>query len=175
MKKMKFLPVLAFAFLIPLLMVGGAHAANANTKVGYVDLNRALNEVAEGKKAKEKLESEGKAKQRKLEIMQTELQKLKDELDKDKLILSQEALNQKGVAFQQKVAEFQQMQMSFQQEFAEMEANLTRPIGEKLKAIIEELGKTGEYTIVLPKEMVLYAPPGTDLTDEVIARYNKKK
>ncbi|MBI4126967.1 MAG: OmpH family outer membrane protein, partial [Deltaproteobacteria bacterium] len=60
-------------------------------------------------------------------------------------------------------------------EFAEKEANFTKPIGEKLKKIIDELGKSGGYVLILPKEMILYALPGDDLTETIIKKYNSGK
>ena len=82
-------------------------ASIGSSKIGYVDLNRALNEVNEGKRAKAKLEADGKAKKQKLEILQNDLKKLKDELEKKRLILSAQALKDKEMVFQQKFVELQ--------------------------------------------------------------------
>lgn len=144
-------------------------------KLGYVDLNRALNEVNEGRAAKAKLERDGKKKRQKLEIMQKELKKMKEDLDKQRLILSQEALREKEAKFQQKFLELQKTTVQFEKEFAEKEASFIKPISEKLKRVIENLGAKEGYTMILPKEVALYSPAGTDLTDRVIAAYNKAK
>ena len=144
-------------------------------KMGYVDLNRALNEVKEGRTAKAKLERDGKKKKQKLEIMQKELKKMKVDLDKQRLILSQEALREKEMRFQQKFLELQRTTVQFEKEFAEKEVNFIKPISQKLKRVIEELGAKEGYTMILPKEVALYSPAGTDLTDRVIAAYNKAR
>jgi outer membrane protein len=152
-----------------------AGQASECAKLGYVDLNRALNEVNEGRAAKAKLERDGKKKRQKLEIMQKELKDMKEDLDKQRLILSQEALREKETQFQQKFLELQKTTVQFEKEFAEKEASFIKPISEKLKRVIEDLGAKEGYTMILPKEVALYSPAGTDLTDRVIASYNKAK
>src|SRR3989338_5541652 len=148
------------------LLAGGfgvAQAKNAegdqgSAKIAYVDLNRALNEVAEGKKAKAQLEADGKAKKQKLEIMQKEFETMRADFDKQRLVLSGEALQKKQEALQQKLIELQKTSMDFEKEFAQKEAQLTQPIAEKLKNVIGDVGREGSYTAILPKEMMLYAP-----------------
>lgn len=149
--------------------------AAAGGKFGYVDLNRALNEVGEGKSAKAKLEADGRAKKQKLEIMQNDLKKMKEDLDKQRLILSADAMREKEAQFQQKFMELQKTSMDFEKSFGEAEANAIKPISEKLQRVIQQIGAGEGYTMIVPREMALYSPAGTDLTDKVIAAYNKGK
>lgn len=172
---MKMKNMVLVGVVISLFACGRVGAAEAGMpKIGYVDMNRALNEVEEGRKAKADLEADGKAKKQKLEIKQNELKTLKADIDKQRLILSAEALGKKEMEFQQKFMELQKMGADFEQAFAEKEAALTKPIGDKLKKIIAELGSSDSYAAILPKEVMLYGLAGNDLTDEVIRRYNKK-
>ncbi len=149
--------------------------ASATVKIGYVDMNRALNEVNEGKAAKAKLEADGKAKKQKLEIMQKELQKMKEDLDKQSMILSKEALAEKQAKFQQKFIELQKTSVEFEKEFADKEMNFINPISEKLQTVIQKIGSSEGYTMIVPRAMALYSLPGSDITDKVIATYNKSK
>jgi outer membrane protein len=149
-------------------------SSSVGTKIGYVDLNRALNEVNQGKAAKAQLEADGKAKKQKLEIMQNDLRKMKEDLDKQRLILSADAMREKETQFQQKFAELQRTSMDFEREFSEKESTFIKPISDKMQVVIQELGKSEGYTIIIPKEMALYSLPGSDLTDKVITTFNKK-
>lgn len=149
--------------------------STTSQKFGYVDLNRALNTVNEGRRAKSQLEADGKAKKQKLEILQNELKKMKEDLDKQRLILSAEAMREKEMKFQQKFLELQKKSVDFEKDFAEKEVSFIKPISEKLKRVITSMGKKEGYTMIIPKEMALYSPPGTDLTDKIIAAYNKAK
>jgi outer membrane protein len=151
-----------------------AATASSGSKIGYVDMNRALNEVNEGKAAKAKLEAEGKAKKQKLEIMQSELKKMKEDLDKQKLILSKEAMQEKESQFQQKFFELQKTSAEFEKQFAEQETNYIKPIGQKLQTVIQRIGQSEGYSMIVPREVALYSLPGTDITDKVIAAFNSQ-
>lgn len=169
---------LAVAVAVILAGLGSSVQAGQDAtggKFGYVDLNRALNEVPEGKAAKAKLEADGKAKKQKLEIMQNDLKKMKDDLDKQRLILSADAMKEKEGQFQQKFMELQKTSMEFEKSFGEAEANAIKPISERLQKAIQQIGSSEGYTMIVPREMALYSPAGADLTDRVIAAFSKTK
>ena len=175
MKKLMVLAV-AVVLVVGFVAVKAARAeATSGSKFGYVDLNRALNEVGEGKAAKAKLEADGKAKKQKLEMMQNDLKKMKEDLDKQRLILSADAMKEKETQFQQKFMELQKTSMEYEKQFGEAEASAIRPISEKLQRVIQQMGQEEGYTMIVPREMALYSPAGTDLTDKVIAAFNSGK
>jgi len=171
--------VVAIAFALTAVYGVTAKVADAETsssvKIGYVDMNQALNGVKEGKLAKSKLEADGNAKKKKLEIMQVELKKMKEDLDKQRLILSKEAMAQKEAKFQQKFIELQRTTVEFEKSFAEKEVSYIKPISMKLQKVIEKIGKDGGYTMIVPRAMALYSVPGSDVTQKVIIAYDKTK
>lgn len=170
----------AIVVLVVLAVIGFSvkiYAADStgSVKFGYVDLNRALNEVKEGQTAKAKLEADGKAKKQKLEIMQNELKAAKEDLDKQRLVLPSDKVKEKEALLQQKFLELQKTSMEFEQQFGQAESNYIKPIGEKIQKLIQEIGKEDGFTMIVPKEVALYSVSGTDLTDKVINRYNSGK
>ncbi|MFA4972747.1 MAG: OmpH family outer membrane protein [bacterium] len=167
--------ILGFSFVAMAEKSSEGVSTGGTVKIGYVDMNRALNEVREGKSAKAQLEADGRAKKQKLEIMQNEIKAMKEDLDKQKLILSKDALQQKEAQFQQKFYEMQKMTVDFEREFAEKEANLIKPIGMRLQTVIQKIGTDEGYTIIVPREMALYSLPGADLTDKVIKSFDGGK
>ena len=150
-------------------------ALASGTKIGYVDMQKALNDVKAGKAARAKLEADGNAKKQKLEIVQKELKKMKDDLDKQRLILSRDALQEKEAAFQQKFFDMQKMTVDFEREFAEKEKSLILPITKKLASVITSVAQDNGYTMVVPKAMALYGLQQDDLTDAVIKKFDKTK
>ena len=66
-------------------------------------------------------------------------------------------------------------------EMQKRESELTVPIVKKLREVIETLAKEGKYTMILEKglpnvqQIVLWADNDSDLTDEVVKAYEKKK
>ena len=84
-------------FLVPLLLavVVGSGAvpavARAQQKIAYVDLQRALNEVEEGKAAKAALKKEFDSKQKALDERKTEFDRLRTDFEKQAAVMSEEA------------------------------------------------------------------------------------
>ncbi|MFH1654689.1 MAG: OmpH family outer membrane protein [Pseudomonadota bacterium] len=149
----------------------------SDMKFGYVDINRALNEVEEGKKAKKALEVEVNVKKQKLAAYEQELKDMKTELEKKRLVLSPDALKEKEEEFRRKFMEVQQQMGQFQQDVAKKEMELTQGIVERLRALVQGIGGQDNYTMILEtsRDVVLYAPAGSDLTDRVIKDFNSKK
>jgi outer membrane protein len=163
--------LIALAILLP-----ASSAFAQGPKIAYVNLQRALNEVDEGKTAKSRLKKDFEKKQKALNTKQEELQKLKEELESGGMMLSEEAKRQKVMSFQQKMYELQQEYMQMQGELAQSEAKETQKIFDKMGKIIEEIAKERKYDLVLEstESAILYAGEGMDFTDELIKRYNAK-
>lgn len=144
-------------------------------RIGYVDFNRALNEVSDGRKAKQRLKDEFNEKQQKLDRLQDELRSAKDGIDRDRLLLSEDALRKREEEYGRKYGELQQRLEGFKTEIAAKEQNLTQDILSRLRTIVREIGQEEGYTLILEKsqDLVLYAPDGSDLTDRVIAAYDR--
>jgi len=70
--------------------------AAAQTKIGYVDLQRALNEVDEGKAAKALLKKDFEEKQRQLDGKKADFEKLRAEFEKQSVVMSDQAKRDKA-------------------------------------------------------------------------------
>lgn len=144
-------------------------------RIGYVDFNRALNEVSDGKRAKQRLKDEFEEKQAKLDRLQSELKALKDGIDRDRLIVSEEALRRREEEYQRKFNELQNRLDGFRMEMSTREHNLTNDILSRLRSIVKEIGRDEGYVLILEKsqDVVLYSQDGGDLTDRVISAYDR--
>ncbi len=159
--------------IVFMVLLGGlAHAADL--KIGYVDLQRALNESEGGRKAKADLDTIIKAKQVAIDAKGQEIERLKEELDKQSALLSDDAKKARQEELDRKMRSFQRFVQDAQAEVKKKESEFTKEILESLRGIIEAIGKEGGYALILEKVegFVLYADSAHDLTDEVIKRYN---
>lgn len=154
-----------------------AFSAEKPLKIGYIDLQRSLNESDQGKEAKASFNKRVEELQKTLDEKQGELKKLQDELDKQKGILNQEAKGDKEKAYQQKIKDAQRFAKDSQEELQQKDAELTKKIITDLKDVIKKVGTDEAYTIILEKgeAAVLFAADGVDITDKVIKAYNKTK
>lgn len=151
-------------------------ASAVKPRIGCVDFTRALNEVSDGKRAKKRLRGEFKEKQERLNLMQGELTKMQDDLERDRLMLSSEEIDVREKAYRQKLMDVQRRFADFRRDMSEREINLTEEIIEKLRNIVQKIGESEGYALILERsqEIVLYAPKVEDLTDRVIKEYNRK-
>ncbi len=155
------------------LVLGFATASHAQeVKLGYVDLQRALNEVEEGAAAKAALKKEFDEKQKQLDAKQNELKALKDELDSRGSLMKPEVKQDKLNELQKKLMETQQTYAQLQGELSKREADATGEIFKKMGVIMQTMGESQGYTLIVEKSAVLYAKPALDLTNELIRRYN---
>jgi outer membrane protein len=152
-------------------MPRGAHA----TSVAYVDLQRALLEVAEGRAAKAKLKKEFDKRQARLDGEQEELRRLKEELDKQSAVMDPAKKSEKEAELQRRFMELQQTYMTLQGELTKQEKELTDKIFSKMEVILREIAQANDIEIILERNNgVVYGVPGLDLTNELIRKYNKR-
>lgn len=148
-------------------------AAHAEQKIAYVDLQRALEETEEGKKAKAKLKADFEKKQKELDARQDELKKMKADLDKSAPMMKQEQLQAKTQELQQKLVALQETYMRLQKDLQEKEGAETGRIFKRMQVVIAQIAQAEGVTYVLERNSgLLYAPPSLDLTNELIRKYN---
>lgn len=166
----------AIAILGVCIIIGGFvrvdAAGPAASKVGYVDLQRTLNETKAGKKAKKRLERDKSRKQKALNRKQQELQKFAAELDKQRVVLKPDVLRQRERELQEKYVKLQETYLQLQQDLAKQEAQLVQEIFGKASPVIKSIAKQRGFTMILEKNesAVLWANGALDITDEVNKR-----
>src|SRR5687768_10312893 len=93
--------------LAALLASAGLPRAASAQKIGVVDMQRALTETEDGRKAKDQLKKLFDQRQKTLDKQQTDLKTLKDSLEKQRDVLSREVLAKKLEEYQKAFAELQ--------------------------------------------------------------------
>jgi outer membrane protein len=155
-------------------LVSPAHAAD-DMKIGVVDMQKALQSVEAGKKAKAQLEKEVEAKKKEFDSEKAAITKMGEEFKKQSLVMSDEARAKKQGELQERIAKLQQKGMETENELRSKEQQLTQPILNKLRGIITEQAKKKGYSMVLEKNenTVLFSQDKDDLTQDVVSAYNK--
>ena len=174
MKKQSILAALGMVMSMS-LVAGNALAADPTVKIGTVDMQKALQSVESGKKAKSQLEKDFNAKKKELQTEEASIKKMTEEFKKQSLVMSDEARAKKQAELQERILKFQELTGRSQVEIQQKERELFQPIFTKLRSIIAEMAKKKEYTVILEKNEnnVLYSLEKDDLTDEVISTYDK--
>lgn len=160
--------------ILTVMLLAAAPAVAQDVKLGYVDLQKALNLSSAGKSAKEKIGETVKEYEGKVQTRQEELKKMKEELEKQAVLLSEEARGKKERDYQQKLKEFQRYTKDIQEELQQKDAEATRRILDDLFSVIKEYGEKEKFTMIFERteSSVLYAPDRVDLTEDIIEAYN---
>ncbi len=143
-------------------------------KFGFIDLNRALNESNEGKKAVTALESLVKSKQNLIAEKEDKLNQLKNEITSQTAILNNDALKKKQEQHDELLKVYQRMIQDSKEEIQKKQSDFMKDILIDLREVIAKFGEDEGYTAIFERfeSGLLYMPESTDLTDKMIETFN---
>lgn len=167
------------SFIVAVVAALGLLASNAGAedlKLGYANLQRALNESEAGLKAKDALKEQAQKLEAELTERQRELKVLKEEIDNKAGVWNEETRAQKEQVLQEKSEDFQQRYMRYGDELNKKKQQIESAIINELRGVVREIAEKEGYSYVFEQSVggLLYAPEGADLTDRVIEIYNKR-
>lgn len=165
------------AMILALVLASPAVRAEAELKVGVVDLQKAMEMTEDGQKAKDMFKKQVEKIQQDLKTRQDELNTLKADLDRQSSLLSEDARYQKEKTYQDKLKDFKRLYEDYQEEMRRKDSELSEKILRSLVAIVESVGQEQGFDIILEKTQsaVLYKSNKVDVTDAVIQKANELK
>lgn len=148
----------------------------AQSKIGLIDMQKAIQSSAAGKKAKSELEAELEKKKKEIKKKEDDLKKMGEDLERKKAVLSEEVFAKKQGEFQEQMLKYREDANKMQMELQKKERDLTLPIVEKMKKVISKISKEKNLELVIENSpMVLYYETGMDITEDVIKAFEKEK
>lgn len=168
---------LSFKSLVTSLVLLGSVAHAAEFKAAYVDIQRAVQEVEEGKAAKARLQSVADAKQKAFEKEQSSLKTEVEAYQKQKATMDDKVAVQRETDLQKKMFELQQKAEKLRQELAELERKELGAIFPKLEQLLGQIAQREGLTMVFDRSSsgLAWAPSSLDLTNELIRMYNSQQ
>lgn len=163
---MKKLQIGIAAIAVAAIFSGAAIAAES--KLGFINLQRALNECQAGKEAIQELEAETKKRQEQVDVKQEELKKLNEEIEKKRAVWSDDMKEQKQRELQAKVQDFQRFYMQSNDDIKRREQEKKSVIIKDLIEFSKALAKEKGYEFIFEFQSLIYSPPEADLTNELI-------
>jgi outer membrane protein len=155
-----------------LLLMVAAVPARADIKIAYVDIQRALNECNNGKRARSNIRVEAERAQARLQREQSEAQGLKDELDKKGMLMPPDQRQNLEDELAKKARTFQDDVKNERDELHQKDNEATAAIVRDLATVVHQIGERSGYTLVMEKGGLLWGIPSADITDEVIRSYD---
>lgn len=148
-------------------------AQSAENKIAVVDMNRALKEVKQGKKAMVNLQKKAQQYDQELKGLQDEADKLRKDLENTAMLLKPEARLNKERDYERVVRRLRDRQRDAKQELMEAERDAFNPILRNMTGIIQQLGTQGGYSLITEAKSAFFYLPSADITNQVIAAYDK--
>lgn len=150
---------------------------HADGKIALVNLQKALNDVDEGKKIKATLKKDFETKNAEIQKMKSDIETTSKNLESQKMVLSQDALKTKTQEIQTKFMDLQNKAATYEQDLKKKEAESAKKILDKLQLIVGSLAQKNGYSLVLENSanIVLYSKDTVDITPDVISAYNSGK
>lgn len=156
-----------------LVAIGATDLPAQEVKIGYVNSDRILAEFDEAKEAQRKLDVEAKKLEDEYRGLLNQLDSLSRDFERQKMIMSETRRQTKEneiSQLQQTIQRYQIEKMGPEGEIYQKQAELVGPVLEKIKAVIEKVGKENKYDYIFDTVAgnILYAEPVHDLTDKVL-------
>ena len=160
----------AIRYLFGAVLLLGLHGlVNADTvRLGYVDLDRALQLMPQAKKAADSLNRELAIRQRDIDMHREKLRQMQLDYDRNASSLNDFQRRQREQQIQSGIVALQEMQRRAQ-EALNIKRNLVlKDLQDRLTRVVGTIGRRGGYTLILHDKSVLYASGSVDITDQVL-------
>lgn len=173
MRFARFLSLVAMAGL-----VAGAVTAQTSepSRIGFVDVERAIVAIEEGKARLSELETWARPRQEELQKLGKEITDLQTELTTKRGVASNEALEQVQQRLVARQRQFEDRQRIAKRDFEERQDAMLSDMGGKMQQVIQAFAEKAGYAAVflLKPNDVAYLAPSADLTETVVKLYNER-
>ncbi len=151
--------------------------AQQTIQIAVVDSQQVLEKSTEGKKVMAQLQSKDSKAQADVAKMDEDIRVLETRLNTQRLTLTQESMIQMQADLERKRTERQRFTEDLVREMQDLQTMLFNRIQSELLPIIEAVGKEKNLDLIfdLGRSGAIYFNPTTDLTAEIILRYDASK
>jgi outer membrane protein len=160
--------------LFVVLMLASSSVLAEEVKLGYVDMQRAISETDDGRKAKASLKKVFDQKQKEINEQQDDLKKAAEDLEKKRTLLPADKVREKEAELQGRAQKVQETYLRHQQDLQAKEQEAMSKILDRMNKIIGKIAVSENFTMIMDKTSggLVFAKPHLDLTNELIRRYN---
>jgi len=149
-----------------LTLAVAAAPALAETKIGFVNGQKVINESPQAAKAKKKLEKEFEKRDQDLQKLAKQLQGMQEGLEKNAVTMSETDRRNKEREFGDLNRDFQRKQREFREDLNLRQNEEMAGIYERVNKIIKQVAEAEKYDLIIQEGV--YVSPKLDITDKVI-------
>jgi outer membrane protein len=146
-------------------------------KIGVVNSNEVLEKSSEGKKVIAQLQQKDKQNQADIQKLDDDIRTTQTKLNTQRLTLTEEAVTQYSIQLDRLQTDRKRKAEDAVSSFNELQNRLFKKIQDELVPIVEQIGKEKGLDVIfdLFKSGAVWWNPATDITAEVIKRYDASK
>jgi len=159
--------------VIASLMVFAMSVQAAELKVGYVQVDKILQEAPQTAESGKKLEKEFSPRSQELDRMAKQIKDLEAALDKDGLTITEADRRSKERDVQNIKTEFQRKQRELREDINLRKNEELGSLQDRINKAVQSVAKTENYDLVMYSG-VAYAADKIDITDKVLKLLGKK-
>jgi outer membrane protein len=159
--------------LLCLAMLSAAGIAPAQSKIAIINLQRAVLESDEIKKASAELETKYKPRQQAAEKLQQDLQSIQQQLQNGQGKLAPQAEADLQAQGTRKQRELQRISEDLQ---ADVERDRNAILGkssQQMQTVVKQLAEAKGYDVVVDTQTTIYYKTALEITADAITAYNK--
>jgi len=154
--------------------VGLCATSLAADKVGYIDLQRLVNESKAGKAAIADIQNLRREKEAIIADRSAQIKKLNEFIDEKGATLAPREKRQKTDELQMLYKDYQRLVADARDDINREDRELVSIILEKADSVLQQVAQKGNYAIILKDPKAIgYLDPSVDITDEVLRELNK--
>lgn len=160
-------------FIMAACAAAFAGIAAAQTKVAVVNLQQAVLESAEIKKASADLEAKYKPRQAELEALRKDLDDIQQKLQAGAGKLAPQVESDLQAQGQRKQRDLQRKGQDLQEEVDAVRNEILTKSSQRMVIVVKKLAEDRGFDVVVDVSSTYYFKPVMDLTKDVIAEFNK--
>lgn len=160
MRKLRSIVFLAF------LAATGQGLAQADVKIGFVNLDRILRDAGPAQAAQKKIEAEFSKRDQELARMAEQLKRMQEQLEKNSMTMTESDRRTREREFGDMNREFQRKQREFREDFNQRRNEELSGILERANRAVRQIAEAEKFDIIFQE--AVFASPRIDITDKVI-------
>ena len=161
-------------FAVLSALVAAASAGLAQSKVAIVDMQRAVLESQEIKKASTDLEAKYKPRQQAMDKLQRDLQALQQNLQANQGKLTPQAEADMTAQGQRKQRELQRLSEDLQADVERDRNDILGKTGQRMREVVKKVAVAKGLDVVIDSTTTVFFKPDMEITTESIAAYDKQ-
>lgn len=149
-------------------------ALGQQIKIGFVNVQKAISESKAGERARKRFGDDLKRKEADLAKEQKAIEKMKRDLEKKAMLMKADQRLKLQREFQRRMTDFERRANDAQEELQIKERQMTGEIFKGILKVVQEVGKSRKFTLILDRSQLLYTDKGIDITNDVIQLFNSR-